>query len=360
MSTECLFSEQYAAALALLTQNTEQAQAQATQLVAIARQQQDGEWIGQAYRLQAKAQSLAGQKKDAIKTLQTAIRYLKRLKHMPPVMQCEDELGQLYYEQLDYYLALDSWLKSLEIAALLQDSRGCIRAYIGVGKVHFAFGDFRKAMHFHLIANSLSLPLQDKELDCEVALNIATAAYRLGELDRALAALGQVSQHLLDGINHPEWRAEVLTYDGLIHLHFERYREAQEILSQAYQLFRHNKLVAGQVQVMSALARCFIGLNQIDLAEECLQEAVRLSERQQLATLLLESQSLLAELYLDSGQYKLALEHRKKLHDLLTGQSLGQGFPLKLSRHSSARLRKIERELEMSKSRHRLLRLMTP
>lgn len=360
MSTEQAFPELYATALACLTQNAEQAQVHATQLVAIARLRQDGDWIGQAYRLLAKAQNLTGQKQAAIKTLQTAIRYLKRLKHLSPVMQCQDELGQLYYEHLDYYLALDSWLKSLEIAAVLQDSRGCIRAYIGVGKVHFAFGDFRKAMHFHLIANGLSLPLQDKELDCEVALNIAMAAYRLGELDRALAALGQVSQHLLDDIHHPEWRAEVLTYDGLIHLHFERYHEAQEILSQAYQLFRHNQIVGGQVQVMSALARCFVGLNQIDLAEECLLEAVRLSELHQLATLLLESQTLLAGLYLDSGQYKLALEHRKKLHDLLTGQSFEQGFPLQLSRHSSARLRKIERELEMSKSRHRLQRLITP
>ncbi|WP_157670773.1 tetratricopeptide repeat protein [Chitinibacter sp. GC72] len=334
-----------------------QAESAAQALLQQAKLQSDHELLAHAHRLLARSQHLQGKTGEAIRTLQAAIRFLQRHKLNQPIMQAYDELGSLLYEQLNYYAALDAWLKSLEIATVLQTSHGCIRAYLGVGKVHFAFGDYRKATHFYQMAQSLSLPLQDARLDCEVALNLAASAYRLGEYNKAQAALGQVSLHLLEDLSQPAWEADVLTYNGLLHLHFSRYSVAQELLSQAYQLYRKHRLIGGQGQVMIALARCFTALAQADLAEECLLEAARLSTEHQLLSLGVESHTSLAQLYLEQGQHQSALQHRKLLHALLVGQHQEQGFPLQMSSHARMRLRKIERELETRKIRLRLLAL---
>lgn len=352
------FDAQHERALSLLQQDPAAALAIAEALNKSVKQYKNPSWGGLALRLLAKCQRQLGDKPRAISTLQTAIRYLKRNQLMQQCMQCYNELGTLLFEQLEYYPALDAWLKSLEIATALQAYHGCVRAYLGVGKVHFACGDYRKAQSFHLIAQQLSQPLQDKELDCEVALNLAADAYRLAEYDEALIALSQISQHILNDLNQPEWEAEVLTYDGLIHLHFERYSEAQELLSQAYQHFRKNHLIGGQGQVMIALAKCFIALNQIDLAEECLQEGARLGHEHQLLQLAVESHTQLAQLYLDSAQYPLALQQRKILHTLIASQYGELGLAMQLPGQTQARLRRVERELELRKTTHHLMQFV--
>ncbi|WP_373973773.1 tetratricopeptide repeat protein [Chitinibacter sp. SCUT-21] len=326
----------------------------AQSLLTYSQQAHNPNWCSISQRLIAKCQKQIGERAAAIQTLQAAIRYAKRHQLMQQTMHGYDELGTVLYEQLAYYPALDAWLKSLEIATLLQAMHGCVRAYIGVGKVHFAFGDHHKALHFYQTAHSLCQPLDDIELNCEVSLNLAACLYRLGEHDQALFALSQISQHILNDLNQPEWEAEVLTYDGLIHLHFERFSVAQELLSQAYQRFRKTKHATGQGQVMQALARCFVQLKQLDLAEECLLEAARLGAEFHLPTLAAESHTALAQLYLDSGQYQQALEHRKQLHHVIAGQSDERGFPLQLSSKTQTRLRRIERELENRKTKLRL------
>lgn len=354
ISEQAYFEAEYASTLALLAQNLQQAQQAAQQLCKWARQSKNPEWLGLSLRVLAKCQKALGQPNEAIASLQASIRHYKRHKLMPQAMQSYDELANLLHEQLAYYPALDAWLQSLEVATVLQASYGCIRAYLGIGKVHFAFGDYRKAMHFHQIAHNLSQPLQDKALECELNLNLAADAYRLGKYQEALSALEQISAHLPAGQKQPEWEAEVLTYNGLIQMHFEHFSEAQELLSQAYLLFRKHHLIAGQGQVMLALATCFAALQQADLAEECLQEAARLSDEHQLLPLAIESHTQLAKLYLDTGQYQAALSHRKRLHELVAGQHDQRGFPMQLSNQTKARLRRIERELETRKSILRL------
>ncbi|WP_047396856.1 hypothetical protein [Chitinibacter sp. ZOR0017] len=323
--------------------------AAAPELLKAIRRAKQSEWLGLTHLLQARASYQLGEVPLACEQMQQAIRAYQRQQQLHPQLQCHDELANWLYSQLDYFRALDEWLKALEIATQLQATEGCIRAYIGVGKVHLAFGDDARAMECQQIAQQLCQPLADAQLDCEVNLNIATSAYRLGDDHLAASALQLVEQALAKHSLPPAWAAEALTVRGLLALRQTQYEEAQELLSQAYQRYRQLQQLAGQGRVMLALARSFRALQQQDLAEECLEEAARLGAAGQWPEISIEAHSQLAELYIDAGRYQPALVHRKALHALIAAQHQERGQPLQLPRQATSQLRKLERELETHK-----------
>ncbi len=288
-------------------------------------------------------------KAPAISLQTELIRYLKREQLHQDLAAAYWRLGQIYYDSLAYYRALDAWLKSLEIASERQDIYAAARAYIGVGKFFFGLGEYTRALHCHSMAQIVANSLNLIQLDTEIGLNIAADAFRLQDYDTALNALNKARAAFDAGLNRPSWLGEADFYQGMIYFEQAQYSLAQEYLSRAYTIHHQHHNAWGESHVLLALARTFIKLGEYSNAVEYLETACTLSEQHQQILLSIEAHEILSLLHLEQGDYAKALQFHKRLHALIRSNRHEQNSGLRLSRNASQRLQEIESQLELAR-----------
>ncbi|WP_035055784.1 tetratricopeptide repeat protein [Andreprevotia chitinilytica] len=314
--------------------------------------------IARAHKEHARALSHLGQSRAAITTLRDAVRLIEREKHPALLTWSLNELGELYYFAADYHAALDTWIKCLETASERGDMLYCAHAYMGIGKVYFAFDDFINALHFHRIAEQIVLPLGEDRLACAIQINLAADAYRLHDHGTALTALDAATGLMERGVQHSGWAAEVTSYYGLIHFEQREFESAERYLNDAYRIYRDAKNAWGESHVLLNLGRTYQKLGQPKAALECLQTANRVSDEANLPNFVLQTEELLSQLYLDVGEFKLALEHHKRLHAAVRERNRKQGGGLRLAKTTTQQLKQLDLRLHLERVRMRQATLL--
>ena len=293
-------------------------------------------------------------KSAAIRLQNEVIRYIKREQLNADLAAAYRVLGQMLYDAMAYFKALDAWLKSLELASLEQDVPGITLAYIGIGKFYYAVGEYTQAIFYHQVALLAAKPLQRAALIAEINLNIAADAFRLRHFTLAQAALDEAQAALETGYDRPAWLGEVAYYRGMIDFELNHFAEAQEFLSRAYNIYRKSHNSWGEGHALLALGRAFLKLDEPEHAVECLRAACEICDQNQLAALGIEANEILAYLYVELGDNLQALHYHKRLHELICQTKNEHHSVLRLSRHAQQRLKTIETAFELAKLQARL------
>ncbi len=338
----------------LANQDSTAALLQADAMLDAMQAQQLPEAIAIALQTKVRVLQRLPNKTQAIALQNELIRYLKREQLPQNLAAAYWRLGQIYYDSLAFYRALDAWLKSLEIAGERQDIHAAARAYIGVGKFFFGLGEYTRALHCHNMAQMIASSLNLVQLDTEIGLNIAADAFRLQDFATALTALTKARAAFDAGLNRPSWLGEADFYQGMICFEHGEFAKAQEFLSRAYKIHHKQHNSWGESHVLLALARTFIKLAEYEHAVECLETVCALSEQHQQILLSIEAYEVLSMLYVEQGDYAKALQFHKRLHELIRNNPPEQRPGLRLSRHASQRLQSIESTLELVRIQARL------
>ena len=328
----------------------DQVQPRAEQLVAMATQLRDPALIVRAQRQRARIFGQNGQPRKGASVMHEVIRLLAREKRADLLAWAHNEEAEMHYFAGDYHQALDAWMRCLEIASERNERQFCALAYIGIGKVYFAFDDFANALQFHRTAEQIAQPLDQPVLSCGIHINIAGDAYRLHDYDTANRALSTAETLLDQGIIRPVWRAEVVYYRGLIHFEQNDYEQAERFLNDAYRIYRDTNNRWGEGRVLLHLGRTYQKLGRPQAALECLQTANHIGETAGLSGLRLQTEELLSQLYLDVGDFRQALVHHKRLHETVADQHQEQGG-LRLTKPLQTQLHQMDLQLQLERMR---------
>ncbi|SMC29915.1 Tetratricopeptide repeat-containing protein [Andreprevotia lacus DSM 23236] len=324
--------------------------ASADQLLAQAQALGDAALVARTQRERARAASLGGRPRQGAAIMQEAIRLLQRENRQDLLAWAHNEQAEMHYHAGDYHQALDAWLRCLELAGERDERQFCALAYIGIGKVYYAFDDYANALHFHRAAEQIARPLDQPLLSCGIQINIAGDAYRMHDHATAMTALGAAEAWLDQGIVRPVWRAEIVYYYGLIHFEQGDLEHAERFLNDAYRIYRDTNNQWGEGRVLLHLGRTYQKLGRPKAALECLQTANQIGESANLAQLRLQTEELLSQLFLDVGDYRQALVHHKRLHDAVTSRELKQGA-LRLPKQVVQQLRQVDLQLQLERVR---------
>lgn len=330
------------------------AQAAVQQMLSDAQAAQEPRLIALAMQTQARVLKHLPDKAPAILLQNEVIRYLKRQQLTEDLAAAYRALGQMQYDAMAYFKALDAWLKSLELAGLEQNVHGTTLAYIGIGKFYYALGEYTRAMYYHQLALIAAKPLGCAAVNAEININIAADAFRLRDFVATETALNSAQLALESGYDHPVWLGEVTFYRGMIYFEQGQFADAQEFLSRAYSIYHKNRNPWGESHVLLALGRAFIKLNEPEHAVECLSTACAISEQHQLFALGIEAYEILAFLFIELGDNAQALQSHKRLHELMRRNMPEQHAGLRLSRHAAQRLHEIEGAFDLAKIYARL------
>ncbi|KAF0814720.1 hypothetical protein IGB42_00775 [Andreprevotia sp. IGB-42] len=327
-----------------------QALPRAEQLVAHAQQLGDLALLARAQRERARAITHGGHPRQGVTVMQETIRLLQKEKRADLLAWAHNEQAEMHYHAGEYQPALDAWLRCLEIAGERNERQFCALAYIGIGKVYYAFDDFTNALHFHRLAEQIARPLDQPLLSCGIHINIAGDAYRLHDHAAALTALSAAELMLDQGIVRPVWRAEIVYYYGLIHFEQGDFERAERFLNDAYRIYRDTNNQWGEGRVLLHLGRSYQKLGRPQAALECLQTANHIGETAKLPSLLLQTEELLSQLYLDVGEYRQALVHHKRLHATVSSHEHKQGG-LRLPKATRQQLHQLDLQLQLERVR---------
>lgn len=327
------------------------AQDRAAQAVALARREQEVDLLGALLIEQGMLALGRGEQTLAEDILQEAVRVLGRGKHEREHVRALHALGLALYTRGEYLQALDTWLKGMELAVAEGLREDCARAWVGVGKVYHAFGHTQSALHFHEQAWQLAERVGDPTLSCEVAINLASTAYRLHHLDDALHYLALAEVWLKGPVQHPLWSAEVLSYYGLIYFEQHDYAKAEAALNSARALNQHHRNLWGEGHVLLHLGRTYYQLQRIPEALDCLNQANEIAVRGGLAHLVQQAEALLAQISMETGDYRQALTHQKRLHASVIATHQDEGQTMRLSRANEKRLAQLEHQLSVERIR---------
>ncbi|GLS04783.1 hypothetical protein GCM10007860_19310 [Chitiniphilus shinanonensis] len=310
--------------------------------------------VGQMLLERASAMFENGSRQQALESAREAQRYIAA-NHLDALRaQAQDRLAMYCYDMAEYLRALDAWLKCLEYASEQNDTYWCARAYIGVGKVYDALNDYSTARYFHGVALQLAEKQGNRRQVCQIQINLASVAYKLHDYDRALEALNSASECMeqLD-METDIWQAEVVSYYGLVYFERGEYQQAEHYLNQAHQIYRSHGNRWGETQVLLNLGRTYRKLGRTEEALEYLLNADRLAQLANLSPLMLQTEELLSQTYLETGRYREALIHHKRLHEVLARLNRSQGSPVRLSKTTANRLKELEHQLDLERIRIR-------
>ncbi|MFY7863730.1 MAG: tetratricopeptide repeat protein [Roseateles sp.] len=119
---------------------------------------------------------------------------------------CE-ALGRLAYQQGEYNEATSQWRRAAHLAEQQGEAKLGAAARIGLGQIHYAFGDWERGREIHGEAASLLGTADDSYLAAKLALNIGVGHFETHELDDA-------ERHFSHGLaaarrgQHREYEAE--------------------------------------------------------------------------------------------------------------------------------------------------------
>lgn len=225
------------------------------------------------------------------------------------------ELGRSYHASGNPARALAIWSRTLEFARANHDMRNCARICLGVGQLYVAQGDHPRSLRYHELALRLARPLGDDHLCCEALLNVAGDAYRCMAHERAMAALDEAETLLGGPVHNRVWAAEIINYRGLVHHARGDYIAALAELDVAFTLHDDNNNLWGRAHALLALGRTHLQLGDTTSAQRCLEAALEMGQQSGIATLLVQSAELLAEMASSAGNHRQALTYLQLIEE---------------------------------------------
>lgn len=208
------------------------------------------------------------------------------------VSKALDTLGNIYRAQGAYSRALRAFRRSLEMRKAIGDRYAAAESETNIGLVHFSHGDDELAIEAYKRGLRLAREAGTaKGLVSESLLNIARAAWRLGQKTRARANV-RASVEIAEREGWPTVTAAAAHALGVMALADGRHSAARVSFQRALALREGLKDDAGVAESLNGIAGVLLATGQAGAALDHARRATGLAERYGQVELLWESRTL--------------------------------------------------------------------
>lgn len=227
-----------------------------------------------AFLLLGRGYLLLGRQDEAIGPLNRALHYLEEKQYKNALFQCLVNLGVVYRESKELYLALDSFNKACDLSYELDDFTYVISALIGIASCYIELGQHDMAKKYFEKALEYKNQVQTEKILGDLYNNYA---YLLLEMNR--------------------WE-ESLAYFEL----------SKAIYDKAYPTLEHINCIIVRMNIGELQYK----MGDYKVSQEIYENALQLSLKENINFLIVECYLYLSRIYQKIGAYAQALELFKK------------------------------------------------
>ncbi len=268
--------------------------------------------------------------KEKIKSPFSAIEYAKKAlviyEDFDHIDQCAalNYIGNIYFENKIYLLALDSYYKSLKVAQKFNDKSAIGYCYSDIGNINFHQGNFEIALSFYEKAVLIFKEIKKKEGIAVSINNIALVYQEQENFDKAL-------EYLFKALN---MRKDNHTLDRIAHSYYlisgcyrqqSKFELAIDYLNKAIKLFIEDKNDLKLAEMFYTKALILRNQNKYSRSIEYASKALKLFIKNRHNIFISKSYVLLTEIYLSSSDLNTAttqVNHAEKRARLANSFSL--------------------------------------
>lgn len=252
-------------------------------------------------------QNQRGNVSEAIKFSWEALAIRKELGDYLNIILSYSNLGGYYTKISDYTLALENYLKALQIAEENQNERWIGTSKMNIGTIYHYLKEDDKALNFYLQALD-QISESDPLTLSKLYNNIALSYKRLGEHQNSID-YHYKSLELNKKYNHVRSMATSYTNIGSIHSDMGNYDHAIEYLHKALPIYQKLNFKFGLCSIYNNLGAVYMRSNRLDQALEYAMIAYDLVHELGAKSQIITNYALIIKIYELMNDYQNAYEN---------------------------------------------------
>jgi signal transduction histidine kinase len=259
--------------------------------------------------------SVHGDLSEALVYANKAVKLAKSQNDQVNLARAFGLLSVIYGRKGDFPKSTTHAFASLNIFEKLKNKEGMINAYIKLSAIHIQIHDFKSALKYCKIADSLNKEVKDKVFELDIANNLAIAFAEQGKLDDALAMFERVSRLTRGSREQVAAHASSLMNIGLVYKEKRDYKKALDYYQQSYKVSLDNNYPEGILKNMQNISVAYYYMGDYEKSNS---EALKaLSKSREMGVIDLEVEILegLRTNYLKQKDYKNAHKYTEEYYE---------------------------------------------
>lgn len=259
--------------------------------------------------------SVHGDLSEALVYANAAAASAKKQKDELNLARAYGLLTVIYGRKGDFTKSAANAFSCLNIFEKLKNKSGMINAYIKLSAIHIQIHDFKSALKYCKIADSLNKEVKDKDFELDIVNNLAIAFAEQGKLDDALEMFKRVSNLTKGQKSKISAHASALMNIGLVYKEKKEYKKALDYYQQSYKVSLDNNYPEGIVKNMQNISVAYYFIGDYDKSN---QEALKaLDKSREMGVIDLEVEILegLRSNYLKQQDYKNAHKYTEEYYE---------------------------------------------
>jgi signal transduction histidine kinase/tetratricopeptide (TPR) repeat protein len=220
-----------------------------------------------------------------------------------------NSFGLTLYEEGDFAAALTYYLRGIELGEQMKNPQILAVLYDNVAIMYTGLEDFETSLYFHNKAMEVS-ELNGKEVYVAKTLsNMAFAYTKMGDYEKAEGPLNKAINIFTES-DVLDWLSFCYEVKGYKAQKNEKFKEALDWYIKSKELCDKLNYITGSIGTHNGLARAYLGLGQIDLAEENALLAHKMGEEANFPEGIVISNFILSKIYRIKKNYSKALDYQ--------------------------------------------------
>ncbi|MCB0163376.1 MAG: tetratricopeptide repeat protein, partial [Anaerolineae bacterium] len=193
---------------------------------------------------------------------------------------CLSNLGDVYYDIGHYSQARQTFQRALALHQTIGDRAGAALARYGLGKVERSLGQYEVAKTHLEQALTFYQSIGDRHLEGRCLADLGLLYCRLQDYGTAIIYLDE-SLTILRELDAPWWHVvkTLIYFAWTLHDH-GRLVEARDTIIEAMEIERDTQRRVALVEDVTHLGRIALAMNDLSLADSCVQQILFFVERQ--------------------------------------------------------------------------------
>ncbi|MCF7912136.1 MAG: tetratricopeptide repeat-containing sensor histidine kinase [Candidatus Cloacimonetes bacterium] len=297
---------------------------QARKAYSIAKEMQDDRIILGAYVHLAYANFYGGNYVKADQWANHLLESSRKLEIKSAMGLAYNLKGSITHKQNNYALAIENFLKAIDIYLELNDKAELMSCYNNLGSVHLQMSEVKEAEIYFKLALQNALEINNSSQN-SIRMNLANVLYNQKKYEEALEIYQKSAIYFKErDITVDE--ASALYNVATVYSVLDQKEKARDVYKQAYEMFIELNEVFRITETGAALGTTLIELEEYDTAKIYLDESFEIAERENLPQNLANVLLAYANLYSNTGELQksndcllkhieLMKTHYKNLHN---------------------------------------------
>ena len=226
-----------------------------------------------------------------------------------------EQIARSYYSRSEHRLALQYWIRCLEVSELAGGDAGTwIAAKVGLAQIYFGLSDHTSALSLLVEADKRVAEVNDHHLDAKVKINLGVGYSQSGNVQEAAEVFAK-ALHICTRYQLFDYLAESNFYLGKIELDGGKLDPAMQYFDAALAAARQVNYRWCEAHILATRAKVHASRGQYPEAIASVKAAQEIASAKHFLHMLIQQHYLAAEYAEKTGDLSFAIGEYKAAHD---------------------------------------------